>query len=320
MPHVKLTDADSGSSAIIAADLGFNCFEFVANLGGTEVDVLARQPEFPDEGGKPSWSGIPILFPFPNRIAAGKFTWEGTDYSLPKELVGYAGDNAIHGFCLDRPWRVTRQTASAVTGEFQLSVDDAERLPLWPADFKIELTYEVLGPALRADIKISNPDSKSLPFGFGTHPYFKLPLSPGSDAAKCIVDAPASTRYLLEDGIPTGEIVPAEGEFDLQGGAEFGSLKLDDVYGGLSYEEQGFVCSVMDPAAGLQVTQTCDASFRELVAFTPFWHSAVCLEPYTCPTDAMNIGDRGLDSGLRVLEPDEEFHTWFEIRVGPVVA
>ena len=49
------------------------------------------------------------------------------------------------------------------------------------------------------------------------------------------------------------------------------------------------------------VVQTCDRSFRELVVFTPFWTQAVCIEPYTCITDAMHLQQERFDAGLRVL-------------------
>ena len=137
MPHITLTDADSGSTASIAVEFGFNCYEFVAAFRGQRIDVLAAQPEFVERGEKPSWSGIPLLFPFPNRIKNSRFVWDGREYVLPPDKVGHAGDYAIHGFCLDRPWRITQQTAASVTGEFRLSQDAPDRRALWLADFTI---------------------------------------------------------------------------------------------------------------------------------------------------------------------------------------
>lgn len=319
MKHLTLQDLDSGSTASIAPAFGFNCYEFIADFRGQRVDVLAALPAFIERGEQPSWSGIPILFPYPNRIKAGRFTWDAREYVLPPETVAYAGENAIHGFCLDRPWRVTQQTANSVTGEFRLSQDAPDRRELWPADFLISVRYEVLGPSLRCDVRIVNPDAVPLPFGFGTHPYFKLPLTAGSRFEDCLVQAPASQRYELIDGLPTGRSGPVDEATDLREGRELNGVKLDDVYHDLTYEQHGLVTRVVDPAAGLEVVQTCDRSFRELVVFTPHWLPAVCVEPYTCVTDAIHLQEEGFDAGLRVLQPDEEFRTWFVLRVGPVV-
>lgn len=318
--HLTIQDSESGSTASIAAEFGFNCYEFVAAFRGRRVDVLAAQTQFIERGEKPSWSGIPVLFPFPNRIKGGRFTWDGREYVLPPEKVSHAGENAIHGFCLDRPWRVTQQSASAVTGEFRLSQDAPDRRDFWPADFLISVRYEVLGPALRCDVRVTNPDRVPLPFGFGTHPYFKLPLTAETRFDDCLVQAPVSQRYELIDGLPTGRSVPVDEATDLRDGLELGGIRLDDVYHGVSYQQHGLVTRVVDPQAGLEVVQICDRSFRELVVFTPPWMPAVCIEPYTCVTDAIHLQEQGFDAGLRVLQPDEEFRTWFELRAGPVVA
>jgi aldose 1-epimerase len=169
-------------------------------------------------------------------------------------------------------------------------------------------------------VRIANPDLAPLPFGFGVHPYLRLPLAAGCRCEDCLVQAPAARRYELVDYLPTGRTAPVDESADLRDGARVGDMKLDDVYTGLSYEPHGLVARVVDPAAGLEVVQTCDRSFREIVALTPHWARAVCLEPYTCVTDAIHLQEQGFDAGLRVLPPGGEFKTWFELRVGPVTA
>jgi aldose 1-epimerase len=52
-----------------------------------------------------------VLFPFPNRIRDGRFTWDGREYRLPPNDP--AMKNAIHGFACRRPWRVVDQGADA---------------------------------------------------------------------------------------------------------------------------------------------------------------------------------------------------------------
>ncbi len=319
MQIVVLNDPVTGSSAQIAAHLGFNCFDFTARVNDESIAVIHAADGFADGGKPPSHSGIPLLFPFPNRIRSGRYSWDGKDYELPESLVGYEGaGNAIHGFCLDRPWRVVTQTESSVTAVFQISKDAPERLPLWPTDAEIEICYSLNNACLRADIEVRNPSDKPLPWGFGTHAYFRLPLSSASDADKCTVFAPVKKTWELTGCLPTGKLLDPPAEAELDRSPYFGGLKVDDVYTAIESSGGVVECRVTDEQAGLQMVQRCDDSFREIVAFTPPWATAVCLEPYTCTTDAINLQQQGVDAGLQVLEPGGSWKGWIEIAVGTV--
>jgi aldose 1-epimerase len=319
MDVISLSDARSGSTAKIAPALGFNCFDFQARVGDELVQVIDASPQFSRGSEKPSGHGIPILFPFPNRITAGRFSWDGKDYEISASNASFHAKNAIHGFCLDRPWRVTSRGSDFAVGVFQLSVDAPDRLAYWPTDFRIEVRYSVHGPRLRADVLIINPTDKSLPWGLGTHPYFKLPLSAKSRSSRCLIEAPASQEWELVDCLPTGRRVPISESKDLREGAYFDVLKLDDVLTGLG-DKPTVECGILDEEAGLQVTQRFPSAFRELVVYTPPNRDAICLEPYTCVTDAVNLAPRGIDTGWQVLDPGGEVRTWIEIGAGEVIA
>ena len=75
-------------------------------VAGRTLDLLYADPNLFTDG-RPTRSGIPILFPFPNRIRVGRFSWEGKEYQLP--LNDSVKQNAIHGFACRRPWRVVGQ-------------------------------------------------------------------------------------------------------------------------------------------------------------------------------------------------------------------
>jgi aldose 1-epimerase len=47
--------------------------------------------------------------------------------------------------------------------------------------------------------------------------------------------------------------------------------------------------------------------FPDVVVYTPSApRQAICIEPYTCPTDAFNLHDRGIECNLVVLQPKEQ--------------
>lgn len=321
MNVVEIADSSSGSVARIAVDQGFNCFSFVARLNSGESVSVIEAPEGFENGGTPiGHNGIPILFPFPNRIRGGRYSWDGRDYHLPPSLVPYDGTgNAIHGLCIDCPWRVVEQSPESVTGEFQLSIDAPERLALWPADAILQLRYSVVGTTLRAEITVINPDSVPLPWGFGTHAYFSVPLSVRSQPAHCTVYAPVHKEWVLQDCLPDGrQTLPAE-DASLADSPYFDTLKVDNVFTDIEVTGGVSVCRIVDEQAGLQLEQRSSADFRELVAFTPPWSSSICLEPYTCVTDAINLQQRGISAGWQVLAPGAEWHGQIDLEVRPLV-
>ena len=306
-----------GCRAKIAVDHGFNCFSFmVRTLSGANVEVLSAADDFEAGGHPASRSGIPLLFPYPNRIAGGRYTWCGQDYVLTPDQVPFdKSGNAIHGFCLDRPWRVLAQSESSVTGVFKTSVDAPERLTLWPADAEIEVTYELRDACLLSVITIRNPSDQPLPWGFGTHAYFRLPLGHMSSADQCTIFAPVGRTWELHECLPSGKMQSPPRGADLSSSPAFGGLKLDDIYSDVAESNGAVVCRLTDPAAQLSVEQRCSAGFREIVAFTPPWATAVCLEPYTCVTNAINLQQQGIDAGLQVLPPGETWTGRIDIEV-----
>src|SRR4051794_28316766 len=117
MPEVLLTDSQFGSQARLLPEIGFNCFSLQIPVNGQLVEVLESEPGFEAGDKRGTRSGIPWLFPFPNRIEKGRYTWNGISYELP---VSDTFGNAIHGFVMDRPWRVVTADSQTVIAEFQL--------------------------------------------------------------------------------------------------------------------------------------------------------------------------------------------------------
>ena len=182
-----------------------------------------------------------------------------------------------------------------------------------------ESSNTVRGATLHSEITVSNPDSKPLPWGFGTHAYFRLPLATDSNPNRCLIQAPAYQQWKLDACLPDGARSDVASSADLRDGAYYGDLKLDDVLSDLRTEDDSIATTIYDEPAGLQVVQRFDKSFRELVAFTPPWSKAVCLEPYTCVTDAINLQQQDIDAGLRVLQPGGQWTGQIDIGAGRVL-
>src|SRR5690606_9378456 len=120
----------------------------------------------------------------PGRIAGGRYSFQGKEYSLP---LADGHPNALHGFVYTRPWRVEDVAPQSVTAVFQASVDDPHILNWWPSDFTLWATYELSGNSLVCDLRWQNSGDSPLPYGLGTHTYFRLPLSRSSTAAETVL-------------------------------------------------------------------------------------------------------------------------------------
>ena len=300
-----LEDAAGRSSARILADYGFNCYSFQCEVAGKQYELIDAAPRFADEPSRASGNGTPILFPFPNRIRGGRFIFNGQQFELPRNERGV---NAIHGLVIDRPWRVTfvgPEGHAELRGEFHLKRDAPELASLWPADFVIEMSYSLAGNQLTSRVRVTNPDSRPLPWGLGTHPYFRLPIVAGGDESQCSVQAPAAELWELADLLPTGRKIPVPAMLDLRNGRPMSELRVDHVFGGLTFVNGCCTSQLTDRTAGIEVTFRFDQLFRELVIYIPPRRGSICLEPYTCVTDAINLQPKGIDAGLRVLKPGE---------------
>jgi aldose 1-epimerase len=311
----------AGARAEVWPAFGGNCFAWQVRRGEEPIDLLYADPQL-FVNSSPSRSGIPVLFPFPNRIRDGRFTWDGKSYELPCNDSTHK--NAIHGFACRHPWRVIGQSANAneatLTTEFQGSKDAPESRKHWPADYVLRLTFRLAAERLRLEAIVENPDRVPLPFGLGYHPYFRVPLGRSGQPENCWVQAPPRQLWQLDASLPTGTRCPVDAARDLRTPRRFPELTLDDVFtdlpsGGSSHDELVPFGSVRQSDLSLGLSVLTSPDFRELVAFTPPHRHAVCLEPYTCTTDAINLQLRGVDAGWRVLAPGERWSGVVELRV-----
>ncbi|MEK6235706.1 MAG: aldose 1-epimerase [Planctomycetales bacterium] len=308
LESITLQDPHTGSQAKIAPGCGFNCFSFRAVLDGEEHEVLWSSPDFLEGTGSPSGSGIPLLFPFPGRLRGTTFSFEGKQYPLTLARTDALG-NAIHGFALNRAWEVAELTETKAVGIFHASQVEPKLLGQWPSDFRLTATYELSGNTLSFQLKVENVGESRLPFGFGTHPYFRVPLANGSPPEACRVTVPASGFLEMIDMIPTGKFSPATGPRDVRSGVAFPDAAFDDLFNGLEFTAGTCSATLSDSKANRSLAVRFGEAFPYCVVYNPPHREAICLEPYTCLPDAYALAEQGVETGLRVLAPEASFTT-----------
>jgi aldose 1-epimerase len=310
---VTISDKASGTSASILTTVGFNCFSFTTTLNDRAFDLIWAEKGFGPQS-ELSLHGIPLLFPFAGRLEGTSFSYEGETYDVTRGIA--TGGNVIHGFVISRPWRVVAQSEDAVTGEFQASVDDPTLLAQWPADFRIRVTYRVERHRLICDVAVDNPDDKKLPFGFGTHPYFRMPFGIRRDYRDSVISFRATQYWVHEGGLPTGEIREASYDQDFESGQRFDEIFWDGVTTGLIAADDGLVHSyVLDTESALTLNQSFSTDFKNVVVWVPPHREAIAIEPWTTVPNAFALLDSVDDTGLRVLAPGESWATRITIEL-----
>lgn len=314
---LEIRDERGGQRVRIVPELGATLIEYWVLHGGEEVPLLDPPPDLASVAQQPMRWGCPILFPFPGRIRDAKFVFKGRPYALTESLLE---GHHIHGLVHRRPWRIERcqtgPTGAIVTLRL-CSRDFPEIKKQYPFPFEIAVEYSLTAAGLAISMDVRNAGRRALPMGLGLHPYFRLPLDPSTPREACRIRVPARARWELEQLVPTGQVIPVSGSFDLRAGRTLDGLELDDIFTDLEevLGDAPVRCDLEDTAARLRIVVEAAASFREIVVYTPPGRPSVCVEPYTCGADAPNLTARGIDAGLRVLKPRERFRASARLRV-----
>ena len=136
---------------------------------GAELTSLRRGDcEYLWQGDPTYWaSRAPVLFPICGRLYRGVYQWKGNSYEMN-----------IHGFVRKLGFTVAEKADDIVT--MTLCSDDRTRA-IYPFDFILSITYSLDAEGLNARISVRNTGNERLPFAFGAHPGFRVPLEPGLD-------------------------------------------------------------------------------------------------------------------------------------------
>jgi galactose mutarotase-like enzyme len=190
-----------------------------------------------------------------------------------------------HGFARNLGWTTDRVDADLATATLSLRSSDATRTS-YPWDFEVTFTFAVRGAALRIDQTVRNLGPTRMPFGVGFHPYFRV-----DDKARAQIPTSATAAF---DNV-TKRIVPFTG-FDLT--EQEVDLHL------LDHRETECTLRLAD---GAVVRVRTSQDFARWVVWTLAGKDFVCVEPWTCPGNALNSRER-----LIVLEPGGEHTIWTE--------
>jgi aldose 1-epimerase len=245
--------------------------------------------------------GAPLI-PWPNRLADGRYRFDGTDYQTA--LTEPGKHNAIHGFLHWRPWQPVEHAVDRI-------IMAATLFPLqgYPFALDVRIEYRLGRNGLAVNITATNIGDRPSPYGCGQHPY----LSPGSGLIDdCALQLKAATRIRTdpERELPAGT-EPVDGTpFDFRTARQLGDLRMDYAFTDLERDAAGRAWVRLGRPDGCTAELWVDEKFKVIELYTADTLSpdrrrrGLGTEPMSCPPNALQTGQHVIR-----LEPGESITT-----------
>lgn len=280
--------------AEIAVDAGANLYRLYHRASGLEV--LRSPRNMAELRRQPERYGIPVLFP-PNRIADGRFTFEGREYVLP--CNDQDRGNHIHGVMLDKAWQIIEQGDDHVRMVRELSAADG-----YGHDCTLELCYRLDGLALEQEMRVTNHSEMNMPVGLGYHTAFTM--LPDSQ-----VHATHTGQYweiISPRALPTGRLL-AWDEAAQPPFTDEQNISWHCPIGAGQHQGKPFTGAIIThPGLGVDVVYEVDPVFKHWY----FWNELggkgfFCIEPLSWMANALNMDMPAEVTGVKSLSPQA---TW----------
>jgi len=247
---------------------------------------------------EPAHAGIgQHLFPWPNRITDGKYSFGGVDQQL--YLTEPPRRNAIHGLTRWANWNRLDDGSDPSTVEVGYRLHGQ---PGYPHQLDLRLHYH-LDDQLTVTASATNVGATAAPYGYGAHPY----LSVGRPIDGCVLEFTAEhwLEVSPEQLSPVGLAPVAGSPFDFSTARQLGDLDIDNAFTGLGGT---WSVTLSDPDSGARTTLSGDTPWMQLYTGSAIGRTALAVEPMTCPPDAFVTGQ-----DLIVLEPGQSHETSFRV-------
>lgn len=243
--------------------------------------------------------GAPLI-PWPNRLADGQYSFDGTEYQVA--LTEPEKHNAIHGFLLWRSWAAVERETDRITMAIRL-----HPLQGYPFQLDLRVTYALSDDGLTVTTTATNTGNQTAPYGAGQHPY----LSPGAAVLDdCTLRLQAATRITTdpERQLPTGTEAVAGTDYDFNQARPIGSLAIDYAFTDLTRDEDGRAWVELSAPDGCTAMTWVDQTYPIIELYTADTLSpqrkrrGLGTEPMTLPPNGFRT-----DTGVLRLEPGQHY-------------
>jgi galactose mutarotase-like enzyme len=249
--------------------------------------------------------GIPLLYPWANRLAALRYTGAHGEVELAADdplikldVNGLPIHGAIAG---ELPWELLDDAGSSGHSlRARLRWQRADQVAIFPFAHVLELRARVDAGALIIQTSVRAGPGAPVAVSFGYHPYLTIP---GTDRAAWEVELPRMRRLALDERmIPTGESEP----FDARRLA-LADTDWDDAFALLARPALFAVSG-----GGRRIELAFREGYPYAQVYAPASEDFMCFEPMTAPTNALISRN-----DLPLVAPGATFSAAFSISVQP---
>lgn len=296
LPSAVLHDPTSTLTATFVPPAGMIC----TSLRDDGVELLGQRrglQAYLDNG---KTMGIPILYPWANRLSANNYAVDGRTVTLTTGQGGVRADDhglPMHGVLAAFPgWLVIEQSGNRLTADLDFGAQPP-LLASFPFPHILTVDVSLNNRALTVQTTVTPTTAVPVPLCYGFHPYLTIPGVPRS---QWTFETPP-LRHLPVDnwGIPTGAVEDWPASSD-----ELGDKTFDD---GFDEVPQGAVFALS--GGGRRIEVVFEQGFPAAQIFAPSNDDVVGIEPMAAPTNALRKGT------YSVAAPGRPAVSTFTIRV-----
>ncbi|MCV7302338.1 aldose 1-epimerase [Mycobacterium barrassiae] len=270
-PLSSLTATFVPSAGMIGTSLADGDDEFLGQRRGLDAYVT---------NGKTM--GIPILYPWANRLSASEYESNGTVVTLTSGTRGVRTDEnglPIHGVLAAYPgWQVAARSENTLTATLDFGAAPA-LLASFPFPHVLTQSVALNARTLTIETTVTPTAESPVPLCFGYHPYFTIP---GVPRDQWRLTTPAMRHLSLDGrGIPTGEHEPWPGTSEPLASVTYDD-GFDDVPDGALFTLAG---------GDRRIDVTFETGYPAAQLFAPDSDDIIAIEPMAAPTDSLRRGD-----------------------------
>jgi aldose 1-epimerase len=256
-------------------------------MRGTDAVPLFRPVEQARVADPTELACFPLV-PYSNRIANGRFEFEGREVDVAPNRADERFP--LHGSGWLKAWTVEAATGTSAT----LSLVERGR----PYAFYAAQHFEVVDTTLTVRVEVENRGKVALPFGIGLHPF--LPRTP-----QTLLLAPATGMWQSgRDWLPTRHLrTPAAYNYGIA--YPLPGRMVNHAFTGWMGRAR-----VLWPELGLALDVAADTD--QYLLYTPERKDWFCFEPVDHPVNAVNLPGGAVAHGMTALAPGQRLVRRFQ--------